>query len=76
MEFDDLPREKLKELIFEETENFHRRQVQLNSLFKSTEGFIAFACWEQVIFAECTKLMLSTRLQFLISMKLIFRFMP
>jgi len=28
MEFDDLPREKLKELIFEETENFHRRQMQ------------------------------------------------
>lgn len=25
MEFDDLPREKLKGLIFQETENFHMR---------------------------------------------------
>jgi hypothetical protein len=28
MEFDELPREELKERIFEETENFHRRQQQ------------------------------------------------
>lgn len=27
MEFDDLPREKLKELIFQETENFHLNQL-------------------------------------------------
>ncbi|KAF7638919.1 Mitogen-activated protein kinase [Meloidogyne graminicola] len=31
MEFDDLPREKLKELIFHETENFHLSQLAANS---------------------------------------------
>jgi hypothetical protein len=29
MELDDLPKEKLKELIFEETNNFHARTVAM-----------------------------------------------
>jgi hypothetical protein len=40
MEFDDLPREKLKELIFQETENFHHNQLAAAAAAAQSETMV------------------------------------